>query len=113
MKTRFAVIAVAFAAILLLGQASAEAQVRIGLAVQFNAPPPSPRWEADLGVDGPAPDAVWVRGHWSWDGYAGRYVWISGHRVGRHLHPGYHERKLRHIPHGVARGWWKKQGRTW
>jgi hypothetical protein len=38
-------------------------------------PPPAERVEV-VGV-APYPGAVWVRGHWRWNGYA--HVWVAGH----------------------------------
>jgi hypothetical protein len=46
--------------------------------VVYHAPPPPP---AAVVVAPPAPyaGAVWVDGHWSWDGY--QYVWVEGYYV--------------------------------
>ena len=38
-------------------------------------PPPPPRVE--YRPPGPPFPAVWVPGHWRWNGY--RYIWIRGH----------------------------------
>ena len=88
----------------------AEAQIRIGIQVLV-PPPPVHR---EIVVPPPCTDAVWVRGYWSWNDYSGRYVWIAGHWEERHPQPVYYERepKLRHVPNGVAKGWWKKHGRS-
>ncbi len=74
MKTRNTFRLLLLAAALLLAAGSALSQVRVGLEVRFG--PPAPRYEAV----GPAPfhHAVWVRGHWAWDAYDGRYEWVRG-----------------------------------
>jgi len=102
MRTRIVALALAVATLASIGTSRSDAQVRIG--IQFNVPPP-PRYE--IAVEAPFRDAVWVRGCWSWDDYVGRYVWISGHWVAQ---PVYREVRFRHVPNGVAKGWWKKHG---
>ncbi len=99
--------------LMLLGSASTTAQVRIGFGVHIGVPPP-PGGFVDLAV-GPAPypGAVWVRGCWTWNRYERRNVWIPGHWIARRYGPAYHERYYRHVPHGVARGWWRKHGGEW
>ena len=76
MKSPFVVRAMVLAGALLIAASSALSQVSIGIGVQIGPPPP-PRYERM----GPAPyhQAVWIRGHWMWDDYAGRYVWTRGY----------------------------------
>ena len=110
MKTRIAVLALAIAALGLVGASHSDAQVRIGIGIAFNVPPPPPAPRYEVMVVAPFRDAVWVGGYWSWNDYAGRYVWISGHWVSRYPQPVYRDVKVRHVPHGVAKGWWKNHG---
>ena len=84
-----------------LASTPAAAQVVI---VAPTAPPPL-RMEA---MPAPRPDAVWVRGHWRWDGRG--YVWVNGHW--RPVEPGYSHR--RYMDGGwvqTSRGWeWREGG---
>lgn len=48
-----------------------------GCAVE--APPPRPRAEAEVRPASPAPNAVWVQGHWQWRSREQGYVWVPGH----------------------------------
>ncbi len=112
MKTRLAAVGLALGAVLLLGLTSASSQVRFGFGIHIGAPPP-PVGYTEVIVERPYPGAVWVRGCWSWNGYEHRRIWIPGHWASRHYGPIYRERAYRHVPHGVARGWWRKHGGEW
>jgi hypothetical protein len=46
-----------------------------GDVVYVQTAPPAPKVETRPAR--PVPGAVWVSGHWKWNGH--RYVWISGH----------------------------------
>ncbi|HVU22850.1 MAG TPA: hypothetical protein VHE13_01920 [Opitutus sp.] len=48
-------------------------------AVVQQMPPPPPPQPANAGVPAapPAPNALWIPGYWSFDGY--RYTWAEGH----------------------------------
>ncbi len=59
--------------------------------------PPSPRLETK--PPRPGPRAVWIPGHWKWNGR--EYVWVSGHWE---VHP----KGSRWIP-----GHWKKTRHGW
>jgi hypothetical protein len=99
----------------LVAASPAAAQPRIGVGIHITVPlPPLPResYREEM-VAPPFRGAVLVRGHWSWDEYAGRYIWISAHWVTRGAQPVYVQVKPRHIPNGVAKGWWKKHGRLY
>lgn len=109
MKYRFVVLAIALGAMMFLGSTSAPAQVRFGLGIQVNVPPPPGGFE-DVVVYPSYPGAVWVRGCWTWNSYERRNVWIPGHWMTRYHSPVYRERAYTHVPHGVARGWWRKHG---
>ena len=68
-----------------------------GLSAHAQAPtgPPGPRVEAP--PPSPAPDAVWLAGHWDWRGNA--WVWQAGHwekSQGRFYIPG----RYRQTPQG-------------
>jgi hypothetical protein len=106
MKTRVVQTVVATAALLLLGVTPAKSQVRIGVHIGIPIP-------ADVVVmnRAPYPDAVLVPGHWVWDEYAGENVWVEGRWIASIHAPVWRERA--HIPHGVAKGWWKKHGGEW
>ncbi len=108
MKGRFAALAIALGAMVFIGSTASDAQVRIGFGVHINVPPPRGGYE--VVVEPPYPDAVWVRGCWSWNDYDRRNVWVPGHWVARYHSPLYRERVYRHVPHGVAKGWWRKHG---
>jgi len=43
--------------------------------VYVQAAPPSPK--AETRPPRPAPSAVWVSGHWKWNGR--KYIWVPGH----------------------------------
>lgn len=105
MKTRAVVPVAATVALLLLGVTPAKSQVRIGVHIGIPIP-------ADVVVMSrtPYPGAVWVPGHWVWDEYAGENAWVEGRWIATNSPPVFRERKLRHIPHGLAKGWWRKHG---
>ncbi|MCS6798388.1 MAG: hypothetical protein NZ898_07650 [Myxococcota bacterium] len=42
-------------------------------------PPPPPRVVITTPPPPPYPGAVWVEGHWTWNGYT--YVWVDGHWI--------------------------------
>ena len=46
-------------------------------AVVKRPPRPAPRMEVRAAK--PRPQAVWVKGHWTWRARARRWVWIPGH----------------------------------
>ncbi len=92
----------------LLLATAGNAQVRVGFGIEIGVPIPV---HVDLMVTPPFAGAVWVKGYWVWDEFAGRNVWVRGHWV-RERHPVlYHGKMVRHVPNGVAKGWWKKHGR--
>jgi hypothetical protein len=99
----------------LVAASPAAAQLRIGIGIQVAVPllPLPPEYYREAMVAPPFRGAVLVRGHWSWDNYAGRYIWISARWVARGAQPVYVQVKPRHIPSGVAKGWWKKHGRVY
>ncbi len=109
MKTRLAAVGIALGTVLMLGLTTASAQVRFGFGIHVGTPVP-PVGYTEVIVGPPYPDAVWVRGCWSWNGYEQRRIWVPGHWASRHYGPVYRERFYRHVPHGVARGWWRKHG---
>ncbi len=53
---------------------SAQAQISIGISVNF-APPPLPVYEQPPIPD---PDYIWVPGYWAWDEDAYDYYWVPG-----------------------------------
>ncbi len=108
MKTRLFVLALGVGALAAFVTPRAESQVRVG--IHFVVPLPPVHREAV--PPSPFRDAVWVRGYWSWDDYAGRYIWIAGHWEAPPPPPVYCAPavKYRHVPNGVAKGWWKKHG---
>lgn len=73
-------------------------------------PPPPPPPQAEYVPPQPTPDAVWITGHWEFDGPSARYVWIRGCWV---VPPGYGEYWVR--PHWAyrdggyvyIRGYWR------
>jgi hypothetical protein len=74
--------------------------------VVVRTPPPVP--VVETAPPSPDPGAVWVRGHWTWNG--ARYVWVPGHweqgRPGGHYVPGRWIRRGRgwvHVP-----GHWRR-----
>jgi hypothetical protein len=103
MKTRLIV------ALCLIEASPAASQVRIGF--QLGSPPPPPYTE--VVVVPPFSGAVWIGGQWIWDEYDGRYTWTEGHWVGKHPPQVWRGKAWKHIPNGVAKGWWKKHGRGW
>ncbi len=111
MKTRLVAVAFALGSLLVLGLTTASAQVRFGFGIHIGTPPPPVGY--DVVVAAPYPDAMWVRGCWSWNYYEHRRIWVSGHWAPRHYGPVYRERAYRHVPHGVARGWWRNHDREW
>jgi len=59
-------------------QASGYRYYRYGNAVQVAPPPmPPPPQTAEMVGAPPMPNALWVPGYWSYDGY--RYSWLAGH----------------------------------
>lgn len=106
MIIRRAALAIAVATLGFLGTAEASGQVSIGLGVHVNIPPLPPH--RNVFVARPSPHAVWIEGYWARNSYTGQHVWIAGHWTIRHPQPVYREHRLRHIPQGVAKGWWKK-----
>ncbi len=104
MKSLFAAIVVAALAAIPLS--SAEAQVTVGFGIQLSAPYHHPRVEEVIPPP-PCPDAVWVRGHWSWDEYDARYIWVEGHWRVPPPPPVPAEPEYRHVPRGEAWGWWR------
>ncbi len=77
MKLRL--IALALPLLSLVAASPAASQVSMEIGVRFGPPPP--RYE--VMYDAPFGNAVWVRGHWGWSGYEGRYVWIPGRWIAR------------------------------
>lgn len=112
MKRQRAVFAIALGAMMFLGLAAARSQVRVSFGIHVDVPPP-PNGYVEVMAEPPYPDAVWVRGCWSWNRYEQQNIWIPGHWAARHYGPVYREREFRHVPHGVAKGWWKKHGGGW
>jgi hypothetical protein len=106
MKTRVVFVVTALAALLLLGNEPATSQVRVGVHIGIPMP-------AGVVVmhRAPYPGAVWVPGHWAWDEYSGRDIWIVGRWIASAPFPVWRERV--HFPHGVAKGWWRKHGGEW
>jgi len=109
MKTGFVVFSLVALGLILASPAAA--QVRIGVGIHVSAPLHR-HYAENLAVP-PYPGAVWVRGHWAWNRYLGRSIWISGHWVDVRPRPLFREPEFRHVPHGVAKGWWKKHGRAY
>jgi hypothetical protein len=105
MKTRIVLLVAAIAALLLLENESATSQARVGVHIGIPLP-------AGVVVmnRAPYPGAVWVPGHWVGDQYAGENVWVEGGWIASNPTPVWREREFRHIPHGVAKGWWRKHG---
>jgi hypothetical protein len=65
--------------------------------------PPPPRVEV-IGV-APAPEFVWIRGFWSWDGMA--YAWMPGHWERRpYARAVWVPDRWRHH----AQGWYREEG---
>ena len=48
------------------------------VVIQGNPPPPPPERVEVITVR-PCSAAMWVPGHWKWQGRAHGYVWIPGH----------------------------------
>lgn len=92
--------------ILVTAAASAQVSVSFGIHTGFR----TPAVHSEVIIADGTPTAVWIGGHWVWSDYAGRNVWIAGHWVIPHSEPVYREHRVRHIPRGVAKGWWKKHG---
>jgi hypothetical protein len=51
----------------------------IGCAATVYAPGPPPTPKVEVKSHPPGPKAVWIPGHWNWDGDT--WTWISGHWV--------------------------------
>jgi len=64
--------------------------------VYVDTEPPPP--QAEVRPASPAPNAVWIDGHWNWRG--GRYVWVPGHWD-------------RNPKGSWVAGHWDKRGRRW
>ena len=79
MKRHTIAVALALPLLSLLASSSAASQVSMEFGVRFGPPPP--RYE--VVYDAPFKHAVWARGHWGWNGYEGRYVWIPGRWIAR------------------------------
>jgi len=109
MERRFLVLSVALGA-MFVGLMSGEARVRIGFGIYFKILPSAHDY-VDVKVDQRFPDAVPVRGYWYWSDHARRYVWVERHRGPRYSQPVYRERKLRYVPHVVAKRRWRKHER--
>ena len=109
MKIRKSAIPAALAIGLLLGVAPAMSQVTVGFGIRFG--PPHPRHE--VVVAAPFEDAVWISGHWAWDEYAGRYVWIGGSWVPARPYQMWVNGSWHHGPRGWAwrEGYWGHRDR--
>ncbi len=68
-----------------------------GDVVYVGSAPPAPKHEAK--PPKPSPSAIWVSGHWKWNGH--RYVWVPGHW---HTRPG---------GKSWVSGHWVKKPRGW
>ncbi len=103
MKLHSIAIALALPLLSLVAAPSALSQVHVGIGVRIG--PPAPVYEEVYAP--PFARAVWIRGYWAWNPYAGRYMWTRGHWVaGR---PAYHwvDGGWYHGP----RGWYRSEGR--
>ena len=64
----------ALSAAVVVSPAIAQAQIAIGISVNF-APPPLPVYEQPPIPD---PDDIWIPGYWAWDGADYDYYWVPG-----------------------------------
>ena len=74
----------------------ADSQVRIGVGIRIG--PPALRREVVYAA--PFDHAVWMSGHWRWDDYNGRYVWIRGRWMREEPESAWVEGSWEHAPSG-------------
>ncbi|RPH35269.1 hypothetical protein EHM92_06470 [bacterium] len=103
MRLHVIAIVLALPLLSLVAAPPAASQVQMEFGMRFG--PPSPRYEVVTAP--PFQHAVWIRGHWGWNDYAGRYVWIRGHWIARRpaytwVDGGWHR---------GPRGWYWNEGR--
>ena len=56
----------------------ASAGLLVAIGVRIGPPPP----RREVIVVRPTVNAVWVNGHWIWNGRLGKYVWVKGSWMG-------------------------------
>ena len=72
-----AALAVAVPALMVVMPTAAHAEFSVGLDIRIGyAPPPMPVYEQP---PLPAPDYIWVPGHWAWSDWTDDYYWVQGY----------------------------------